>query len=60
MVECGEVESKGLVLGSAFVGVEDEVVGGDCEGDGEGAEDVEGGLVGACFVAAQLGEAPQV
>ena len=32
-------------MGAAFVGVEDEVVGGDGEGDGEGAEDVEGGLV---------------
>jgi hypothetical protein len=43
-------------LGAAFVGVEDQLVGGDCEGDGEGSEDVEGGLVGAGLVAAQLGD----
>lgn len=41
---------------AAFVGVEDEVVGGDGERDGEGAEDVEGGLVGAGFIAVQLGD----
>ena len=56
LVERGEVVSKGLVSGAAFVFVEDEVVGGDCEGDGEGAEDVEGGLAGAGFVAADLGD----
>lgn len=47
LVERGEVESERFVLGAAFSFVEDEFVGGDCEGDGEGAEDVEGGLVGA-------------
>jgi hypothetical protein len=31
---------------SAFVGVEDELVGGGGEGEGEVAEDVEGWLVG--------------
>ena len=41
---------------AAFVGVEDEVVGGDGEGHGEVAEDLEGGLVGAGFIAAQLGD----
>lgn len=41
LVECGEVESQALVLGAAFVGVEEEFVGGDGEGDGEGAVDVE-------------------
>lgn len=56
LVERGQVESEGLVLGAAFLGVEDEFVGGDGERDGQRAEDVEGGLVGAGFVAAQLGD----
>jgi len=62
LVERGEVEPQALVLGVAFVGVEDELVGGGREGDSEGPQDVEGGLVGAGFVAAQLGdvEAPWV
>lgn len=56
LVERGEVQAQRLVLGAAFVGVEDEVVGGDGQSNGEGAQDVEGGLVGAGFVAAQLGD----
>lgn len=56
LVEGGQVQAEGFVLGSVLVGVDDEVVGGDGEGDGEGAEDVERGLVGASFVAAQLGD----
>ena len=56
MVECGEVHAQGVVGGAAFVLVEDEVVGGHGQGDGQGSQDVEGGLVGAGFVAAQLGD----
>ena len=49
----GEAE---VVVGSAFVLVEDEVVCGDVEGGGESADDVEGGLCGAGFVASDLGD----
>lgn len=36
--------------------VEDEQICADVEGDGEAAEDVEGGLAGAGFVAAELAD----
>lgn len=49
----GEAE---VVVGSAFVGVEDELVGGDVQGGGESADGVEGGLAGAGFVASDLGD----
>lgn len=47
LVDGFELEPQGLALGAAFVGVEDEVVGGDGECDGECAEHVEGRLVPA-------------
>jgi hypothetical protein len=49
----GEAE---VGVGAAFVGVEDQQVGGDVEGGGEAAEGVEGGLAGAGFVAVDLGD----
>jgi hypothetical protein len=55
LVERSEVEPQALVLGAAFVGVEDEFVGRDRERDGGGPQDVEGGLVSAGLIAAQLG-----
>lgn len=45
-----------LVLGAAFVRVENQLVGGDGECDGESAQDVKAGLVGAGFVASELGD----
>lgn len=53
LVERGQVQAQRLVLGAAFVGVEDEVVGGDGQRHGECAEHIERGLVGAGLVAAQ-------
>lgn len=44
-----------IVAGRAFVGVEDEAVGGDGERSGEAAERIEGGLEGAALVALDLG-----
>ena len=38
----------------AFFGVEEEHICADGEVGGEAAEDVEGGLAGACFIAAEL------
>ena len=55
-VEAGgglELEAEGLVW-SALLLVEDQQVGADREGDGEAAEDVEGGLGLAALVAAEL------
>lgn len=49
----GEAE---VGVGAAFVVVEDQQVGGDVEGGGEAADDVEGGLGFAGFVAADLGD----
>lgn len=50
---CFEGEFE-VVVGSAFVGFEQERVCAGLERDGEVAEDVEGGLVGAGFVAADV------
>lgn len=51
------VEVVGDAVGEgAFVVVEDERICADVEGGGEAAEDVEGGLAGAGFVAAELGD----
>lgn len=47
----GEAE---VIVGAAFVGVEDQRVGDDVERDGDVAEHVEGGCAGARFVAADL------
>lgn len=43
-------------VGVAFVGVEDEHICADGEFGGEAAQDVEGGLAGAGFVASELGD----
>jgi len=50
-----EVEAK-IVGGAAFVGVEDELIGADGERDCESADDVEGGLGAAGFIAAELAD----
>jgi hypothetical protein len=44
-----------FVVGSAFVVVEDELVGGGGEGEGEALERAHGGLGGALLVAMDLG-----
>ena len=50
-------EVVGDVVGDgSLVVVEDEQICADVEGEGEAAEDVEGGLAGAGFVAAELGD----
>jgi hypothetical protein len=56
LVEGFEVEAQVGVGGAAFVGVEDERVCAGVESKGELAEHVEGGLVGAGFVAADVGD----
>lgn len=56
LVDGFELEPQGWVLGAAFVVVEEERVSADVEGERQGAEDVEGGLTGAGFVAADLGD----
>jgi hypothetical protein len=51
----GGFENEAEVVGwAAFVGVEEEQICADGECGCEPAEDVEGGLAGAGFVAAQL------
>ena len=45
-----------VVGGGAVFGVEDELVGAGLECEGESSDDVEGGLCGALFVAADLGD----
>ena len=56
LVEGFEVEAEVGVGGAAFVVVEDERVCAGVESKGELAEHVEGGLVGARFVAADVGD----
>ena len=51
-----ELEPQRLALGAAFVVVEEERVSADVERQRQGSEDVEGGLAGAGFVAADLGD----
>lgn len=56
-VEVGDgLEAELPVVGGVFVGVEDELIGVGVEREGESADDVEGGLRGALFVAADLGD----
>lgn len=55
-VEGFELESEAGGCWASVVGVEQERVGAGVEGEGEGAENVEGGLAGAGFVAADLGD----
>lgn len=55
LVEGFEVEARVGVGGAALVVVEDERVCAGVESKGELAEDVEGGLFGAGFVAADVG-----
>lgn len=45
-----------VVVGAAFVGVEDEPISADGQRDCEPAEDVEGGLGAGVFIAAELGD----
>lgn len=45
-----------VVGGGAFFGVEEEHICADGQLGGEASEDVEGGLAGASFVAAELGD----
>lgn len=56
LVERGEVQAQGLVLGAAFVFVEEELVGADGQSDRDPFEGVEAGLGLARFVAAQQGD----
>ena len=51
-----EAELPHVVGGGARFVVEDEFVGGGVEGEGEAADDVEGGLGFALLVAADLGD----
>ena len=58
-VEVGEgfeAQLPHVVGGGARLVVEDEFVGGGVEGEGEAADDVEGGLGLALFIAADLGD----
>lgn len=50
-----EVEGE-VVGGAAFVGVEDELIGADGQRYCESADDVEGGLGAAGFIAAELAD----
>jgi hypothetical protein len=55
LVECFEVQTQGLVLGSAFVGIEEEVAGLNCERDGDGSQDKRHGLFAARIVGCSCG-----
>ena len=55
-VEGFEFESEAGGCWAAVVVIEEERVGAGVEGEGECAQDVEGGLAGAGFVAADLGD----
>lgn len=55
LVDGFELEPQRLALRAAFV-VEEERVSADVERERQGAEDVEGGLAGAGFVTADLGD----
>lgn len=50
-----EVEAQ-VVVGAAFVGVEDELIGADGERDCESADDVESGLGAPGLIAAELAD----
>lgn len=56
LVKRGEMKTQGLVLGAAFVGIEEELVGADRQSDCDALEGVEAGLGFAGFVAAQEGD----